>query len=204
MIKMKKLFFLASAALVAGCYPNGAEYVDELDVVYTNYTPTYDFGAQTSYYVVDSIYYIKNGETDELPAATRTTILNTLKLNLTNRGYSAQPDTAGADMILLVTVNSSSNTYVDYYPGWGGYWGYPGWGWGWGWGYYPVAYNFTTGSVLVEMVDPDDFDKVNQIIPVHWIAGFYGLVDGSSTYINNRIERGLNQAFAQSPYYTRN
>ena len=32
--------------LLAGCYPQGPEYVEDLDVVITDYEPSYDFSSQ--------------------------------------------------------------------------------------------------------------------------------------------------------------
>ena len=34
------------AILLAGCYPQGPEYIEDLDVVITDYEPSYDFAAK--------------------------------------------------------------------------------------------------------------------------------------------------------------
>jgi hypothetical protein len=70
--------------------------------------------------------------------------------------------------------------YPPYPPGWGG------------------SYTFTTGSLLVIMEDRNAAE--GEIIPVLWAAGMNGLLEGSTSSINNRIIDGIEQAFSQSPY----
>ena len=41
---MKKyLIAIVSAVLLAGCYPSGPDYVEQLDIVVSNYDPNFDF-----------------------------------------------------------------------------------------------------------------------------------------------------------------
>ena len=59
-----KHFFLFSqwlmglAIVISGCYPGGADYVDELDIVYTNYNPEFDFTNQNTFSLPDSVVEI--------------------------------------------------------------------------------------------------------------------------------------------------
>ena len=41
--KMITYALVMSMALLGGCYPQGAEYIDELDIVYSVYDEKYDF-----------------------------------------------------------------------------------------------------------------------------------------------------------------
>ncbi|MCU7552295.1 hypothetical protein OCK74_24460, partial [Chitinophagaceae bacterium LB-8] len=43
---------------LGGCYPKGAEYVEELDIVYTNFNPDFDFKSKTTYALPDSVVKI--------------------------------------------------------------------------------------------------------------------------------------------------
>ena len=52
--------------MIAGCYPNGAEYTDELDIVYTNYASTFDFKTKHTFAMPDSVIKI-NGAAFEDP-----------------------------------------------------------------------------------------------------------------------------------------
>jgi len=43
---------------LCSCYPEGPEYVEELDAVYTNYDPEFNFPDQNTYAMPDSIILI--------------------------------------------------------------------------------------------------------------------------------------------------
>jgi hypothetical protein len=51
MKKTKSLLILVCALglLLLGCYPQGPEYVDDLDLVYTNHNADYDFASKGTY-----------------------------------------------------------------------------------------------------------------------------------------------------------
>ena len=109
-----------------------------------------------------------------------------------------------ADVGIQVSYIESTYYFTNYsspywwwdYPG---YW-YPGyWGGYWNSWYYPytVSYNYTTGSLLIEMIKLDTQSKK---IPIIWNAYMSGLL-----YSSNRINLQLavdavDQAFEQSSY----
>jgi len=106
------------------------------------------------------------------------------------------------------------NSYYVWYPGWG-YWGWwPGWGYwpgygpGWGWGYpgYVGRVTYETGTVFVDMIDPNDPAPAVEPpeIPVVWTGALRGILSGGAATAATRIVDGLNQAFDQSPYLGRN
>ena len=101
----------------------------------------------------------------------------------------------------------STYFFTDYgQPEW---WGYPGywgsgyWGnWGGGW-YYPYAinYSYSTNSFISEIVNLNAPEGPKEKIPVLWTSYMTGLVYSSS--MNKAVAvKGVNQAFAQSPYLT--
>jgi hypothetical protein len=108
-----------------------------------------------------------------------------------------------------------SNTSVGaYYDSWYNNWGLvsgleqlePGAGFGPGW--YPsgVAYYYsvTTGTVLLEMVNPGAANSNTQRFPVVWIGTLNGLLEFADNQSNReRIANGIDRAFTQSPYLKR-
>ena len=57
-IKLHRWLALLTLPFLSGCYPEGAEYVEELDLVLTNYDDSYDFSSKTTYAMPDSIIKI--------------------------------------------------------------------------------------------------------------------------------------------------
>ena len=57
-VKIYKALLFVSLIILAGCYPKGAEYIDELDLVYTNFYDQFDFQAKTTYALPDSVIKI--------------------------------------------------------------------------------------------------------------------------------------------------
>jgi hypothetical protein len=82
------------------------------------------------------------------------------------------------------------------YWGWWGYWG-PGWNPRYPWG--GGVYSWTTGTVIIDMLNPIS-NPVFPNIPAVWNAMFNGLVSGSDESILRRIETNIDQAFIQSDY----
>jgi hypothetical protein len=127
-------------------------------------------------------------------------------------GYTRLADDSDTapDVVVLVGVSSSENfiayssyPYYDYY-GWYGGWDY-WYGWGGGWyGYYPyypypqTVENYTTGSLLIDMIDPSSFDAGEKQVESIWVAGVNGLMEGSQ--VQRRVISSINQCFNQSPY----
>ncbi|MBC8490757.1 MAG: DUF4136 domain-containing protein [Bacteroidetes bacterium] len=206
---MNKLLFkigiLAGIAVaLTSCYPGGAEYTEDLDLVVTDYNPDYNFKVIQTYYMADSIYHI----VDEGVTPDRTYdayIISELERNFDALGYERLDtnDIGSPEPDVAVVVTAIKVTYYNiysypWYPGWG--WGYPDYGWGYPWygGSYVTSYE--TGTVLWDMFDPDNVDKDNKIIYVEWMGAINGLLGTSKQNTKDRITRGINQAFEQSPY----
>src|SRR5689334_3460470 len=93
---MKRLMFVAFLTLLlAGCYPAGPEYVEELDVVYTTYDKEYDFQAANTYAMPDKI--VVDVERDEdtgewvpeyMPDAFADPILAYIEARMTENGWT--------------------------------------------------------------------------------------------------------------------
>ena len=193
------------------CYPDGADYIDELDLVYTNYDPNTDFSAKKTYSIPDSVIKITgdnfddpdgNGKPQFVKATYSSVILSQLKKDMELLGWTLVDKNDHPDVVLLVSTTTTTNLY--YYYDWG-YWGwyYPGYNPGWGWyypGYYPpYITGYRSGSVFIQMVDNKAaVDSEN--IPVLWSCIINGLAEGSTADITYRTQVNIDKAFSQSTY----
>ena len=197
------------AFLLNSCYPNRAEFVDELDIVFTNFDPEFfaTFDGNT-YYMPDTIVRIQDPDNPRDPILTPgedAQILATIESNLEALGYvrlDEEQTTEESDVVVLVSAVRTSTTTIwwpiwGWWPGWG-YWP-PVWGPGWGWGG-PIATTTTTGSLIVRMVDPNSPDDDEDEIPLVWSGVINGLLQGSNASIVSRANTGVDQMFTQSPY----
>jgi hypothetical protein len=194
---MKRIFYYSVALLVimSGCYPDGAEYYEDTDVVYTNYNDNYDFKSKGTYSIPDKIVKItgelKDGEDPEfVKEPYNTQVLQKIKSNMTALGYTETADPENADLVLFPAVwtNTTITYYYDYWC-----WYYPYYcGWGWG---YPSVSSYTTGTLLMTLVaDGEEFVQSTNV----WTAAVNGLLSGY--YDINRVNKAIDQAFKQSPY----
>ena len=188
--------------LLAGCYPQGPEYVDDLDVVITDYEPTYDFAGKGTYAMPNKIVKITGDvvEGDEpqfIPDVTATAILAQIEDNMEDLGwekvdYDNNPD------VLLTPAAWETTTVLYYYDYW--YWWYGGYYPYWGWGY-PSYSTYSTGTLLMRMVDPDVL-AANGLPVIQWAGAINGILTNS--YNATRMNTALDRTFAQSPYLKTN
>ena len=209
LVKIKKgLMLLAGAALVLlsfGCYPDQPEFVEEYDVVYTNYSPDHNFDADYTYSLPDEVLLLDdsrdpNDPPEFIDPQFSEAILSNLRKNLNALGYTeVDEDVEDPDLIILASAFDTQFIYF-YNPGYW-CWYYP-WYCGPGWGYpgYAPGYvsGYTTGTVLVQMTFEEELS--DDEIPVVWTGTLNGLLQGSDANIIGRIDRNLDQAFQQPPF----
>ena len=197
----KKFFTLAIIAVLSfmwGCYPDGAEYYEETDIVYTNYDDNYNFASKGTYSMPDKIVKITKelveGDPEFVKEPYNTQILQKIASNMTAMGYTKVVDPEKADMVLFPAVWTNTTIYY-WYNYW--CWYYPYYcGWGWG---YPSVTSYTTGTLLMTLVaDGDDYVQPTNV----WTSAVNGLLSGQ--YDGNRVNKGIDQAFKQSPYLKTN
>lgn len=197
--KILKIGFILSGFLLWGCYPNGPDYVEELDVVLTSHNASYDFVSKTTYAMPDKIVKITGnlGEGEEpeyVPSATGNLILDRIATNMTNLGWTRVSKESKPD--LLLTPGSLETTTIYY---WYDYWYW----WGYGsyypyWGYPPVSYSsYTTGTLLMTLIDPKDLETNGNPIRQWTGAGTGIMVSGFDA---NRVYGAIDKAFELSPY----
>jgi hypothetical protein len=199
-----KLLWIAGLVLLVSmwaCHPGGPENIAESDTVITIYDDQFNFGAKQTYAMPDEVFLREGSE--DVDTRFFDLILSDVARNMAQIGFTREsnPGQNGADVAVIVSVSRTTTTLVGtgWWPGWGGWWGWWGPGWG-GWYPYPVVTSFTTGSIFIEMYDPEGRDEANQTVPVRWVAVTNGLVGTTGDVTAQRITRAINQAFAQSPY----
>ncbi|MBN3583090.1 DUF4136 domain-containing protein [Algoriphagus aestuarii] len=206
-----QLLFLVTLSFSSlSCKPDGAEYVDELDIVYTNYDAGFDFNSVGTYALPDKIVKITDqfidgnpgDEPEYLDPVYASAILASIRGNMNAAGYTEVSKDSNPDLIILPSVTQTDQLFF-YYDWWYWNWFYPGWGPGWGWwypGYYPPQVSrVRTGTLMMQMTTLENQGDVDKI-PVVWTGVVNGLLEGSATSISNRVNESINQAFDQSPY----
>src|SRR4051812_17601457 len=125
------LFLLGICVLFAGCYPYSTAYVEELDLVITDYDAAYTFPGHHKYAIPDSIVKVTGNRIEGQPPVCvkepySTMILNTIKANMTAMGYTQVNDLTEADVILFPSALETTyqQYYYDYYYYWGWYYPY--------------------------------------------------------------------------------
>ncbi len=200
--KMYAYALILSMGLLWGCYPQGAEYVDELDIVYSAYDQDHDFQSQGTYSLPDQIVKI-TGKDDEQPEFIKDVyaqpMLAQIRENMEKYGWEEVPVEENPDIQLLPAAWSTTTIYSYYGDYW--CWYYPYYCGG-GWYYpYPSYSSYTTGTFVMTMVSPND-ESTDESKKVVWTSAINGLLQG--TYDVSRITKAIDQSFAQSTYLKTN
>ncbi|MDZ7608582.1 MAG: DUF4136 domain-containing protein [Cyclobacteriaceae bacterium] len=194
-MKSKIAIYLVIIAMMAGCYPQGPEYYEDLDIVYTNFEETYDFASKGKYSMPDKIVKIAGdiveGEDPEfVKEPYNTQMLTQIAANMAALGWERVDDPEDADLVLFPATWTNTTIYY-WYDYW--CWYYP-WYCGWGWGY-PSVSSYTTGTLVLTLVaNGPDYIEPSRV----WTAAANGLLSGS--YNTSRVTEAIDQAFEQSPY----
>ncbi|MBE0636919.1 MAG: DUF4136 domain-containing protein [Bacteroidales bacterium] len=203
--KLFSLVLLTSLGLLWGCYPDGPEYVDELDIVYSNYDPGFDFESKGTYSIPDKIVKITGDEDADIEYVNNIYAQPTLaqiEKNMAALGWTKVAQDQNPDTHLFPAAWTSTTIVVS--GGWGGYWCYwdPYYCGGYGWYYpYPVYSSYTTGTFLMTMVDPN-YESTDGSRLAVWTSAINGLYQG--TYNASRVNNAIDQAFEQSSYLKTN
>lgn len=199
---------VAIMGLLYSCYPKGAEYVDELDVVISQYDKD-NFPRPGTFAMPDEVVYLKDGELDEdHPHDKDDQLLDQIEDQMKANGFELVNNTNPKDTTFVAIIEVLETTNVGYVwppygPGWG-YWDpwypwYPG-GWNPYYPWYPSYYSFKTGTVRVQLGDWENRDIAEDKLKMVYLGAINGLLQGSDSYINDRVTQGINQLFNQSPF----
>lgn len=185
-----------------GCYPQGPEYTEDLDVVLTYFQDGYDFNSKSKYARPDKIVKVtgnlQEGDDPEyIPDATAALILAEIDKNMEDLGWT-EVDVSEDPDLLLTPASWETTTIIYWYDYWYWWWGgyYPGWG------YYPgYVSSYTTGTLVMGLIDPTEVGANGNPV-VQWTGAINGILTGS--YNATRVNKGIDQAFTQSPYLKTN
>lgn len=193
--------------------------MEDMDIALTHYDEAVNFSDFKTFVMPDTIVYVCPSTTSErVDHSGDSAILALVSENLKACQYVRLTEEEignGTKPDFVVTVSVFSNAHYYYGQGysWYDYWGwYPGWSWfGWGgpWnGFYPwypwysggVYYAYHTGTLSIEMLNPNGADEHSKHIPVMWTGVVDGILAGRPASVRKRLEAYINQCFIQSPY----
>ena len=217
------LFLLMTAAGLPACYPVGEDIAyEDMDIALTEYDKDYYFPGEYNYYqdfqtfiIPDTVVHIiEEGVDDEISREYDEYVIDQVRSNLIKLGYTEEtdPDVNPPDIAITVSVTTSEHIVYDWYSYWEWFWdslkeeestysataedNYP-WDPYYGYG---TAYTYTSGSIILEMVDVAKIDATTEKIPVIWAGVINGAVGGPEESISSRLSAGIDQCFNQSPY----
>ena len=215
-IKPMFLVYLIILAGIYSCYPDKLDSVTESDIAATVYDENFLPGEYTTFTVLDTVMHMTDDDEDDenLSREHDAYILGLIKQNMRDLGYTEipEPDSLNKpELILYVSAFSSDYygmywwDYWGYYPGWDwwfpGYPGYPGYPWYPSYPWYPgIYYAYTTGTLMVEMHDVDQYDPDDQKFSMIWTGVVNGILVNNSQLTRDRLDKQINQLFIQSPY----
>lgn len=198
------LLVVSSMFVFVSCINDYNLTISDYDTALTLYNKSTDFASYKYFLLPDTVIHIlPSGQRDDLSRQYDQLILQNIASNFGARGYVRISDTLAHKPDFVLATVAYSSTYVGYYYDWWSYWGWYYPYWPPGYGYYPpysATYSYTTGTVVISMMDPKTSDIVNkQIVPV-WFGHISGLLGDTYGSSQTRILNALNALFSQSPY----
>ena len=217
------MFILTTVSGLSACYPIGDDIAyEDLDIALTTYDKDYyspgdynHFQDFETFVVPDTvIHIIESGVADKISRDYDEFILEQVKSNMLKLGYmeESDPGSGTPDISVTVSVTTSEHIVYNWYPYWAWYFifvrkgvqekgsgvdnNYP-WNPYYGYG---TSYTYTSGSVIMEMVDNSKINETTEEIPVIWAGLINGAVGGPEEGIKNRLSTGIDHCFNQSDY----
>lgn len=155
--------FLCIPLILLGCYPEGAEYIEDYDLVITNHDKAFDFGSVNTFALPDEVVkltgnLIKGEDPEFIEDEYADIIINSIRENMEDKGWIEVLKDEDPDVIILPSAVSST-TFIWYYDWWYWDWWYPYYWWGW---YYP--YPIYGGSIKIRFIQSCGFEECNQLV----------------------------------------
>lgn len=199
-------FVLLTAAALCACQkePSTSDLHQDY-LVYTGHDTAANFSSFETFFIPDSILLISdNKKVEYWKGDDALEIIDAVVTKMTQAGYTRTLDKESASLGIQPSYVERTTYFVGqdnpywwwYYPYYWtpGYWGdWTGW-------YYPfhVHYGYTSGSMLIEMLDL--VQTPDKKLPVVWNSFIGGLLTSDADLNLQRMLDGVKQAFAQSPY----
>ena len=205
---LETLTVLALVAAAAGCYPDQITSTTQLASVTTLVDSQTPLRRARTFALPDTIIHSKQLGAAAITRAGDAQILAQIRSGLLAFGWQEITDVAAQrpDVVVLTAVLEQTNTgvfYSDWWANWGWWPGWPvGYGPDWVWTSpaNAVAFTYSTGTLLITMLDIQHGNTSTRRVPLLWAAGVQGVLTASSL---NGALTGIDQAFAQSPYLER-
>lgn len=109
---------LVALLILAGCYPGGPEFVDELDIAISHFDPDY-FNVDndltgTTFEMPDSVVYLKDGkENEDADHSKDGQLLVQIRDHMLANGFTEFVEVEGQEPNLIVAVISITSTQED-------------------------------------------------------------------------------------------
>ncbi len=204
------LAIAACLATLTSCAPESAfENAYDYDIVVTLYDKSADYGSIVTYLMPDSVVHFQDPDNPGKPLSHEydDLILERVEYNLEAIGYTRETDPGNRDPDIYVLVSATSSQWYAASYSW-----LPRWGW---WPYWPgssadwifvgpyyghgAVYDFTTGTLLIDMADNRDLEE-GEDPPGIWTAAMNGILTDESSNVPQRLVDFIDRAFHQSPY----
>lgn len=177
---------------------------------------TFDFATLRTFAMPDTIVALfpAAASPTSVPRMFDQTILNQVRLDLLNRGFTAAVSTVSTrpDFVILVGVTATSN-----YNAWAGYswfkfWGFsPIWdfftprftdGWSIVYPWFPMigSTSYDRGTLIIDVIPTSSIKAQQQTVESAWAGVAAGILDGPIT--TTRLTTAIDQMFALTPFFT--
>jgi len=200
---MKRILFplFVVAVVFTSCYKQpDYDVLTDKAIVVTNHDASAVFASYQTYYLPDFVGEISDDVSDSiLDAAVAQPILESIRSNMNSRGYTEVTNSDSADLgirVVTITVTTVGTYYPGYWWGYGGYYPY--------YPYYPYSYtySYSTGSMIIELIDLENANDVTGKANVVWTSFSNGVLGNTST--SKLAVDAVNQSFKQSPFIQAN
>ncbi|HEY6723806.1 MAG TPA: DUF4136 domain-containing protein [Polyangiaceae bacterium] len=215
--RQPELLLLLAPLTIAACYPEPLT-TGEMDVVITVKDSGRNYAELKTYALPDQVFDLceiaaelgeggaaggfgsddDDDECEDVSHRYDDEVLDAIADNLEALGFVAAQSPEAADVVVFPGITAQDNWYVytPYCDYWYSYW-YP-----YCW-YYPwtaTAVNYPVGSLVLYMLAPVEADDVALKMPVVWMGVVRGILSSYADTNAERVEAGIDQAFAQSGY----
>lgn len=177
-------------------------------VVATDRDLAANFSNYSTFFISDTVSVVASNGNDTILTGTQALqMVNAVKTNMTNKGYTFKPRSQGLpDLGLRLTVIKDVTRTAVCGGWWDGWWGYyPPWYWGCyycGGYYYPwcTTYTYTIGTSTLYLFDIKN-QGTNHNLRALWGATMFGVFSTTNNQTNADLTTtAINQAFSQSTY----
>ncbi len=204
-MKFKLILSLCAAILVASCSwgPSDLDETQEQILTVAYKSDTTNFSRFKTYAIVDSLSVVDNGKKYRVKSDTTDMIIAQVVENMNKNGYSWISTDEAADLIVDVSYieNTSTSLYPGFWNDWDAWWYYYDYPWSGWYPYYPfymptVVSSYTTGSIIVEIVDMVNVQRESSV-PIVW----HGLIRSILNYnpAEEEILLSINEVFTILP-----